>query len=305
VSIASLDLNLLVTLDAVLHERSVAQAARRLHVTPSAVSNALARLRSVLGDPLVTRSGRGIVPTPHALALAPALARALRELERAVLPASFDPALCTATFTLALADAGQVAWLPAISVALRRKLPRARLRVVGIASLLSLGDLASQEVDLHVGVAASGPGIHVQPLLEEKTVLVARTGHASVRAQRDLSALGHVAVEMAPGRGIRDRLAEVWAQAGIERNVVITVPSFAAAAAVVAESELVTTLPRSVAYAQRARLAMVRGPVPTHVVPLAMCWHERTHGDPAMKLFRSLVEQAIRSVKKRPATRAG
>src|SRR6266446_3989728 len=83
VSIASIDLNLMLVLHTVLAERNVARAAERLHVTPSAVSNALARLRDVLGDPLVTRKGRGIVPTPRATELAPAIARAIHELARA------------------------------------------------------------------------------------------------------------------------------------------------------------------------------------------------------------------------------
>src|SRR5258708_31457701 len=113
-SISRLDLNLLVVLDTVLAERSVARAARRLHVTPSAISNALARLRAALGDPLVTRVGRGIVPTPRAVALAPALQRALLDLELAVAEDVFDPATTTKQFTLAIADAGQIARLPGL-----------------------------------------------------------------------------------------------------------------------------------------------------------------------------------------------
>jgi DNA-binding transcriptional LysR family regulator len=149
VSLASLDLNLLLVLDTVLSERSVARAAQRLHVTPSAISNGLARLRVALADPLVTRKGRGIVPTPRATELAPALARAMTELERVVTRDAFDSATCTRTFTLALADAGQVAWLPSIVSSLSKSMPNTRLRVVGIDSLLALGDLGSAEVDLH------------------------------------------------------------------------------------------------------------------------------------------------------------
>src|SRR6187402_815703 len=111
VSIAGLDLNLLLVLDTVLRERSVARAAKRLHVTPSAISNGLAKLRTALADPLVTRRGRGIVPTPRAEELAPTLARALAELARVVTHVPFDAATCTRTFTLAMADAGQIASL--------------------------------------------------------------------------------------------------------------------------------------------------------------------------------------------------
>ena len=137
-SLSSLDLNLLLVLDTVLRERSVAKAAQRLHVTPSAVSNSLAKLRAALGDPLVTRRGRGIVPTPRAAELAPALKRALTELDNALAQGPFDAASCSRTFTLALADALQIAWLPGIASALSKRMPQAQLRVIGIDSLLSL-----------------------------------------------------------------------------------------------------------------------------------------------------------------------
>jgi len=123
-SLASLDLNLLLMLDVVLAERSVARAARRLHVTPSAVSNALARLRAALDDPLLVRSGRGVVPTPRAAALAPALGRALRDLDQAVHGDAFDPATTDRELTLAMADVIQVVKLPAIVAALATKMPR-------------------------------------------------------------------------------------------------------------------------------------------------------------------------------------
>src|SRR5467141_743126 len=98
----------MLVLHTVLAEGNVARAAERLHVTPSAVSNALARLRHALGDPLVTRKGRGIVPTPRATELAPILARTLRALEAALVTAPFDAATCTRMFTVAVADVGQV-----------------------------------------------------------------------------------------------------------------------------------------------------------------------------------------------------
>lgn len=240
-SIASLDLNLLLVLSTVLSEQSVARAARRLHVTPSAVSNALARLRVVLGDPLVTRKGRGIVPTPRAAELAPTLARTLAELERTITQAPFDAANCSRTFTLAIADAGQVARLPSIASALGREMPNARLRVVGIDSLLSLGDLASSEVDLHVGIRARGPGIHAEPLHSEPMRLLARKNHpeCAVRLTRGrLGALRHVGVEMAPGRGFRDPVALAYSRARTARTVVVSVPTFAAAAAVAAKNGL-------------------------------------------------------------------
>jgi len=297
VSLSSLDLNLLVVLDAVLSERSVARAARRLHVTPSAISNALARLRAALGDPLVTRSGRGIVPTPRAAELAPAIARALRELDQAVHGAAFDPATTTRSFTLAVADAGQVVRLPRLAKLIGAEMPSARLRVVGIDSLVSLGGLAGTEVDVAIGIGEKGPGLHAEPLYQERTVLVARRANSafSTRLSRAaLAALRHVAVEMAPGRGLRDRAGFAYARAGIPRDVAMVVPTFTAAAAVVAATDLVATLPASLVEVLGARLGLrvVRAPVPLHSVTMNLCWHDRTHADPAMIAFRDLVRRA-------------
>ena len=297
--LSSLDLNLILVLDTVLRERSVAKAAARLHVTPSAVSNSLAKLRAALGDPLVTRRGRGIVPTPRAAELAPALTHALSGLETALAQGPFLAASCTRTFTLAFADALQIAWLPGIASALSKQMPQAQLRVIGIDSLLSLGDLASSDVDLHVGVPASGPGIHAEALYDEPTLLVTRRNRrgAAVKVSRqELAALHHVAVDLAPGRGFRDPVAVAYARAGIERHVAMTVPSFGTAAAVVATTPLVTTLPRSLFVMQGARwgLSTISGPIPNHTIAIALCWHERTHADPASAAFRALVAAAIR-----------
>ena len=174
-SLSRLDLNLLLVLDTVLSERSVARAAERLNVTPSAVSNALARLRHELDDPLVVRSGRGVVPTPRAQALAPALREALRSLERVVHNETFDPATTTRRFTLAMADAGQIAQLPGLCRLMAAEMPRASLRIVGIDTFLSWGGAGSAEVDAAIArYDEDTPGVHTAPLYRERGVLVAR-----------------------------------------------------------------------------------------------------------------------------------
>lgn len=296
-SISSIDLNLLATLDAVLVERNVARAAERLHVTPSAVSNALARLRHALGDPLVTRKGRGIVPTPRALELAPVLTRALGELAAAITPATFDQASCARTFTLAVADVGQIVWVPRLADAVGRELPRAQLRVVGIDALIALGDLASSEVDVHLGIAGRGPGFHAEPLAEIHNVLVARRGHpATARklSRRALGELRHVRVDMVPAKRLPDPLAAAFARAGIPRQIAVTVPSFVAAAEVVAATDLVTMLPSTMLASHLAHgLRAVAAPLPPSAIAIAMSWHDRTHADPAARAFRAVVRAVV------------
>jgi DNA-binding transcriptional LysR family regulator len=309
VSLSQLDLNLLVVLETVLAERSVARAARRLHVTPSAISNSLARLRLVLGDPLVIRSGRGIVPTPRAAAMAPMLDRALQELDLAVQGGAFDPFSSTRQFTLAMADAGQLVQGPRLASDFGKAMPRARLRVVGIDALLSSGGLAGTEVDLAIAALEDEtPGIRTVALYKEHSVLVARRGHALARAtvsRRQLATARHVDVQVAPGRGYRG-LAAAYAQLGIERDVALVVPSFAAAAAVVAETDFVATLPESLVqrYGDSLGVRRLAGAGPRVTVALKLAWHERTEHDPSMRAFREIVRSALRAARLRRDRRA-
>ncbi|HEY8078916.1 MAG TPA: LysR family transcriptional regulator [Labilithrix sp.] len=297
--LSALDLNLLVTLEAVLAERSVAKAARALHVTPSAVSNALARLRQALGDPLVVRSGRGIVPTPRGAALAPQLTRALEELGRAVHGDAVDPATTTRRFTLAIADAGQVVQAPRLASDFAKAMPRARLRIVGIDTLLSSGGLAGTEVDLAIAAMPEPPsGVRTTPLYEEHAVLVARRDHPLARrrlTKTELAALRHVDVEVVPGRGYRE-LPQVYARRGIAREIALVVPSFVAAAAIVAATDFVATLPESfvVRLGSSFGLRRLAAPVPKLAVAIKLAWHERTAHDAAMKAFRDVVIAAVR-----------
>ena len=295
-SLSTLDLNLLLILDTVLAERSVVRAAKRLHVTPSAVSNALARLRAALDDPLLIRSGRGIVPTPRAAALAPALARALGELDQAVYSDAFDPSTAEREFTLAIADAGQLASLPKVVAALGSEMPRARLRVLSIDTLFAWGGLAGTEIDVAIGAGEKGPGVRVFPLYEEHLVLVARLGHPRVRRKVStiqLASLKHVEVQVAPGKGSRP-LAAGYAALGVDRDIAVVVPTFTAAAAVVAATDFVASLPASLVsvLAPRLSLRRVATPIPQIEMTVNLLWHERTDRDPALRAFRDLLIRA-------------
>lgn len=296
VNLSSLDLNLLLVLDAVLAERSVARAAARLHVTPPAISNALVRLRDALGDPIVTRSGRGIVPTPRALELGPAIARALGEIERALHGEVFDPRRTQVTLTLALADAGQLARLPRLAALVLTHLPEARLRVVNVDAMLALGGLGGTEVDVAIGVSHAAPGIHRQPIYSERYVVVARTHHPRLGARAGRRALGaerHVEVHVALGKP-SPVVERAYQKLGVKRSIAMAVPNFTAAAAVVAATDLVAAIPESVVQALSPALALriVTTPLRIPPSPMYLSWHQRTHTDPALTLFRQLIMEA-------------
>lgn len=303
VNLGAIDLNRLLVLHAVLKERSVTRAAAMLHVTPSAISNALARLRATFDDPLLVRSGRGLVLTPRAAALAPQLAEAVAAMTRVVeTQSSFDPARSTRTFTLACSDAEQISEVPRIAAAFARRLPHASLRVISVDQLESNGGLASGEVDVAVAPAQRAfPDVHSSDLYEEEGVLVVRQGHPHVRrrmSKEQFNTLRHIDILLAlGGPGIGHRIVEeFFASHGLYRDIAISVPSFAAAAAVAAQTDWVAGMPRrmATAFLRHMPLVSVAMPVPALRFQIQLVWHERTHKDAGAQFFRELILRGVR-----------
>ena len=315
--LSELDLNLLLVLHTVLEEKSVARAAETLHVTPPAISNALARLRDALGDRLLVRRGRGLVPTPRAVELGPRLAAALAELERAVGDdASFDPATTRRRFVLACADGDQICSVPRITASFARSFPLAQLHVVSIDQLTSSDGLAAGTVDAAIIPSGGTPeGLHARELYVDEPVIVLRSEHPirSARISRaQFNALGHIDVWLVLGRaGIGNRMAEEFLRRhGLERRVVLIVPGFAAAAMTAATTDLAAAMPRRVAeeLAKGLPLRVVRLPTPRMSMPLSLVWHPRTDEDPGAIAFRTLLFDASNEppesgrARRRPAT---
>jgi DNA-binding transcriptional LysR family regulator len=303
--LSGLDMNLLLVLHAVLEHGSVAAAARELHVTPSAVSNALARLRSALGDPLFVRRGRGLTATPRARELAPLLSGALLQLEQAVCAAErFDPATSTREFTIAMADGDQIASLPALAHAFMRALPRGKLHVISIDALIASGGLAGPLAELAIAPKLPDPELHWQPLYETDAVVLARRDHPRLSTRKRLTreqfcALRHVDTRLSLGRpGVGHEASEdMFTRAGLLRDVAITVPTFTAAALVAAHSDLLAALPRHVSepLCTQLPLRLLELPQTTPRMPLGLTWHRRVHDDPATTFVRGLVLGCLRS----------
>ncbi len=299
VNLSAVDLNRLLVLHVVLEEGSVSRAAARLHVTPPAVSNTLAQLREQFGDPLVVRSGRGLAPTPLAQALAPRLAEVVASLGRALEPITFDPSTTTRVFSLACSDAEQITVVPRLAEAVARELPRASLRVVSVDTLASGGGLAE---DVDVAIAPAGgplPGHRSVDLFEEEGVLLVRRGHARIRGVVDAELFNttrHVDILLALGRGgVGHGLVEAFlASRGLRRDVAVSVPSFTAAAAVVARTDWMTGMPRRLAevFVRRLPLEVPSSPLPGMSFRMQLHWHDRTDADPAARRFRALVVAA-------------
>jgi DNA-binding transcriptional LysR family regulator len=302
VNLSAIDLNLFLVLHAVLEERSATRAAAHLHVTQSAVSNALARLRQLLGDPLVVRKGRGLVPTPRAEELAPLLRDVAAQLARALDRRGFVPEESTRTFTIGLADSHQATEAPRIARRFAARLPRAMLRVVSADYLAATDGLASGDVDVAFAPAqAVQPGMHSSALFEEQGALVVRRDHPRVRRRitRELfNELPHIDVHVVLGRpGTGHRVAERhWEKARVHRRTVLTVPYFLTAALAAAQTDCVAALPDRVAdlCIRLLPLKKVTATFPLPRLTTVMVWHERTDADAGARCFRQLVAEAVR-----------
>lgn len=307
---STFDLNLLGALHVLLTERNVTRASKRLGITQSSMSHTLARLRDALADPILVRSGRAMVPTPRAEALAAPLGRALAELRRvARQEPAFDPATSTRTFTLACPDL-VVSFLPDLVASLSREAPRVRLDVVPSSGLDIPSALGGSAIDAALAPAPDeGAGL-AQRLLGRVTFCVlARRDHPALSKKRrwGLDAwLAHPHVVVHTGTAGPGFVAEALERAGRSRTVGMTAPTFLVAPFVVAESDLFFTAPRELVLgiARRLDLAVLDAPLPLPRVQVALLWHERNKADPGHAWFRERVALAASELLKRsPALR--
>jgi DNA-binding transcriptional LysR family regulator len=313
-SLSSVDLNLLLVLHVVLRERSATAAAKRLSVTQSAVSNSLARLRHIFGDPLVVRGGNGLVATPKAQELAPRLAAAVEHLERIIQEKhSFDPLQATRRFTLACSDWTQVCDVPTLFEAFSRKLPRASLRVVSIDQVLGNEGLTSGEIDVAMGPREASAGLHCEQLYTQGAVLVVREGNPLVGdsvTPEEFNRLPQVDTLVVQGQpGASHQVAtEFFARHGLVRNVVLAVSHFSAVAMAVARTNCVAALPERPAngFCQVLPLRQVRMEIMEKLrFETAMIWHQRTETDPGSRFFRGILLETLARPKQATAIRRG
>lgn len=304
----TLDLNLLRVFDEVMAERSLTRAARNLSLTQPAVSNALRRLRETLGDELVQRSGQGMAPTPRALTIWPAVREALQQLQESLIPNEFVPATANSTFVLAMADATAAELIPGLVDILEQEAPGVAIRVVPLTTRDPRRLLDEESCDLAVGYfpavladltarAQSGeplPFSHLR-LYDGEYVCVMRAGHPLASGPFNLNrycAARHMLVSFS-GRpyGFID---ESLASLGRERKVVLTVNQFFTAGRVVANSNLLTVLPRHFVRVTGIAEQLVLRPLPFDVAPVHVdaVWHRRSQQRSAHVWLRQAIVRA-------------
>jgi DNA-binding transcriptional LysR family regulator len=294
--------NLIVSLDLLLREQSLTRAAEHLGVTPSAMSHTLRQLRELFGDPLLIRTSHGLRPSPRAERLSEPLRRALRTLERALVSdARFEPASAERHFVVAAPDFLSTLIVPPLLSLLSREAPRIEVEVRLSQRRASLWQLEEGELDLLLGaVIGELPGLRRGHLYDDHFVCIARKAHPAVGKRLTLETfarLPHALISISDDRSpswVDERLAEL----GHRRFVQLRTRYFTSVPLVIAQSDLVATVPYQLAryFAARAPLRLHDPPIPLPQYAEEQLWHERFDQDPAHRWFRAAVQRATREV---------
>jgi DNA-binding transcriptional LysR family regulator len=305
--LSSIDLNLLVTLDAVLNERSVSRAAVKLHVTQSAVSHALRRLREIFGDPLLTRKGSGMIPTQKGCSLQEPT-RTLLAQARSILNQSqaFDASTSSRTFRLSMSDAMSVEALPLILQQLRRHAPGIDLAISTSGPRQSCEWVGADEVDLAIGVYPRLlPGLLSRELYRDTLVCVADRNNKRLKNGRlDLKAyMESPHVTVAPNSDTGIQLDEIMDAMGMQRRIAVVVPHYLSVPGLIQGTDIVAHTRRRLlsVFRNTADLAVFPPPVEVPVPELRFLqvWHVRHDRDVAHRWLRDLVLSALATTDER------
>ena len=294
---ATPDLNLLVALDVVLTEGNVARAARRLRLSPSAMSRQLARLRLATGDPLLVRAGRGLVPTPRALELRERAGRLVEEARAALSPAEeIDIAAVTRTFTFRASEGFAENFGPRLLARIEPEAPGVRLCFLPKPDKDS-GGLRDGRVDLEAGVVgeATGPEIRSQALFGDRWVGAVRIGHPLSHGEIDAHAYAAARHVQVSRRGLeRGPVDEALRSLGMEREVATIVGGYSAALVLARCSDLVATVPDRHSGVLRGGMFSFPLPVAVPELRISLLWHPRLDADPAHRWLRNCVREVCR-----------
>lgn len=298
------DLNLLLTLDALLTEGSVARAAARLRLSPSAMSRALQRLRDTVGDPLLVRAGRGLVPTPRAIELRAEVHHLVERVTQALRPAELlEIGSLARTFVIRARDGLIESFGADLVAATAREAPDVRLHFL---PRLDRDGRAMRDhgTDLELGVigAVTSPELRSQALLRDRFVGVIRKGHpdaGKISTAEAYCRVAHVGdFRHQPDGGPVQAALEAR---GLKRDVRVVVSSFGAAIRLAARSDLVATVPELHTSGMEANVVIFPLQFETPEITVSMIWHPRLDADPAHRWLRQLVRSVFAAMeRKRP-----
>ncbi|MFJ9690801.1 LysR family transcriptional regulator [Kitasatospora sp. NPDC101183] len=297
--VTSLDLNLLVVLDAVLEEGSVTAAARRLDLSVPAVSRALGRLRTAFADPLLVRSRQGMKPTAYALALRPRVRALVEDAQSLLGPAEEDTAATLRRAFTVLAPEDLIACYGTdLLTRVRAEAPCVQLRFLGTGRVADEGAAVREGVaDAAISVnAPKEPDLRVEGLAREPLVGVVRAGHPLTRGGGITAArfaAGEHVVVSRHGR-LRTAIDRRLEAEGVGRVVAASVPDFTTALRLIATGDLVGIAPATLAASLAGKLQLATFPLPLEVKPLrvSLLWHPRRENDPAHRWLLTRIREA-------------
>jgi DNA-binding transcriptional LysR family regulator len=288
-SLASMDLNLLVLFQALYEERNVSRAARRVGLSQSAASHALARLRQGIGDDLFDRVGHRMVPTPRAEALAGPIRDALDQLGRALgSPEAFDPATAAGPIRIAAVDLAQVLVLPILATRLAERAPGIQLLVSRTASDPAR-ELADGTLDLALGMVGPEDDLRREVIGQDPFVCVVRCDHPVLREGLTLDRFAELPHALVTPRAVaRGYVDDALARVGRTRRVAFLTPQLLSAALVVARTDLILTTAARMARIAAGMLPLALVPPPIAIEPylLTAGWHVRRDADPLHRWVR-------------------
>ncbi|MGJ4951295.1 LysR family transcriptional regulator [Bradyrhizobium sp. HKCCYLS20291] len=303
-NLAALDLNLLVALDALLRESSVSRAALRIGLSQPATSHALQRLRELLGDPLLVRTGARMEPTPRALALQAPLAQALDQVRGLFTPDVFDSSSSERQFRLMMPDLAVELLMPSLMAKATRSAPHVRIDVVPWRGPAIFHAEFARTIDMVISIGNAFKGFHRQLLYTDSDALAVRRGHPATRRlsrREGFLAARHVAVVL---RGQSEDLIDNWLRSkGWERRIALVVPSYIEALHVAARTDLVAFVPRRLiaALARPLSLATVTPPLDPGLDEQYMFYPTRAQVEPGSIWLRNLMLETGRELGSAPA----
>jgi DNA-binding transcriptional LysR family regulator len=290
----NVDLNLLLVFNQLFIHKRVSLVAQHLGLTQPTVSNALSRLRKLLGDEVFMRTSRGMEPTPYAIQLAEPIAFALRTIQETLSEKSdFNPATSSKKFTLAMTDIGEIYFLPKLLHKLAQIAPGVTISTVRNASITLRDEIEAGRIDIAIGLLPQlKSGYFQRRLFKQRYVCMFRKGHALDKGKitiEEFASAQHVAV-ISAGTG-HDKVDESIERRGIKRNVLLTVPHFVAVGHILSTTDMVATVPER--YALKCvdpfGLCYVPHPVPLPEIGINLFWHAKFHKEPGNQWIRGVV----------------
>jgi len=288
-----IDLNLLITFDAIYRSRNLTAAGRGLGVSQPAMSHALRKLRSTFNDPLFVRLPGGLQPTPLANEIAPALMEGLAVIRGSLERKTFDPAKSSRVFNIGMGDIAEVVHLPHVVRELHTSAPDVRLNSITIPGPRLRDALGDGEVDMATGIYQLGAGCREVALYENEYACVLRADHPTIGARltlKQFKAAEHILVAPKGASRHAQIIERALTRRTVDARIAVQVSNFHGVMALITSTDLIATIPGRLAQSMRqySNINVLPPPIPLPTIKVSLYWHERFHREPGNAWLRGV-----------------